>query len=451
MQTPSHSIASAARAPGRRRFLLASLLASLLAGTGLFATPSHAQTSVDAAPRGTAIVIGGALKYDNDAVWKRIVDEAGGPGARFAVFATAAANPERSAGQIIEALQRQGARAEHIPVAPRLAGSDVATAVRDPALLAKVNAAQGVFFSGGAQELIVDSLQPGGQPTPMLDAIWSLYRRGGVVAGTSAGAAIMSSTMFRDAQDSLKVLKGQLRRGQEVDRGLGFVGPHLFIDQHFLKRGRIGRLLPLMQAEGYRLGLGVEENSAAVIKGEALEVIGARGVLLVDLSEARRDARLPAFNIRGVRLSFLDRGDRHHLGRGETTPSAAKRAGLKIDPRAPDFKPFVTQQPFLMDMLGDNTIANAMAQLIDSPFPEVLGLAFAGPRPVPASASAASATGSEPDSELGFEFRLYKGPDSLAWFTGALGGEDYTVLNLRLDVLPVRVQQPFYKPISPMP
>ncbi|MCV2363900.1 cyanophycinase [Paucibacter sp. DJ1R-11] len=449
MQTPSHSIALGPRAPGRRRFLLASLLAS----AGLFAMPghAHAQTSVETAPRGTAIVIGGALKYDNDAVWKRIVDEAGGPGARFAVFATAAANPERSAGQIIEALQRQGARAEHIPVAPRLAGSDVTASVRDPALLAKVNAAQGVFFSGGAQELIVDSLQPGGQPTPMLDAIWSLYRRGGVVAGSSAGAAIMSSTMFRDAQDSLKVLKGQLRRGQEVDRGLGFVGPHLFIDQHFLKRGRIGRLLPLMQAEGYRLGLGVEENSAAVIKGESLEVIGARGVLLVDLSEASRDARLPAFNIRGVRLSFLDRGDRHHLGSGETTPSAAKRAGHKIDPRAPNFKPFFTQQPFLMDMLGDNTIANAMAQLIDSPFPDLLGLAFAGPRSVPASASAASATGSEPDSELGFEFRLYKGPDSLAWFTGTMGGEDYTVLNLRLDVLPVRVQQPFYKAISPIP
>jgi len=438
MQTPSHSTAFGARAPGRRRFLLASLLAS----AGLFAAPSHAQAqpATDAAPRGTAIVIGGALKVDNDAVWKRIVEEAGGPGARFAVFATAAANPARSAQQIVDALQRHGALAEPIPVAPRLAGSDVAAAVRDPALLAKVAAAQGVFFSGGAQELIVDSLQPGGQPTPMLEAIWSLYRRGGVVAGTSAGAAIMSSTMFRDAQDSLKVLKGQMRRGQELDRGLGFVGPKLFVDQHFLKRGRIGRLLPLMQAEGYQLGLGVEENSAAIVKGEEIEVIGARGVLLVDLSQASHDARLPAFNIRRARLSYLERGDRHHLGSGESTPSAAKRAGLRIDPRAPDFKPFFKNQPFYMDMLGDNTIALAMAQLIDSPHQELLGLAFdGGDRP-----------GTAP-SDLGFEFRLHKGPDSLAWFTGALGGEDYSVFRLYLDVQPVQIQRPLYRAMTPAP
>ncbi|MCV2358833.1 cyanophycinase [Paucibacter sp. TC2R-5] len=401
---------------------------------------SSAQANPVASPvnlPGTAIIIGGALKYDNDAVWKRIVDAAGGPGARFAVFATAAANPERSAAQIVNALNAQGARAEAIPVAPRLQGAELQANLNDPALLAKVAAAQGVFFSGGAQELIVDTLQPGGEPTEMLKAIWSVFKRGGVVAGTSAGAAIMSTTMFRDAQDALQVMKGDLRRGKEIDRGLGFVGPNLFIDQHFLKRGRIGRMLPLMQAEGYKLGLGVEENSAALLRGDELEVLGAKGVLLVDLSQASSTPKPAGFNIRNAQLSFLDRGDRHNFTSGLTTPSAAKLAGHAIDPAAAGFKPFFSNQPFFLDILGDTTILNAMSHLLDSPHAELLGVAFNG-----------SSKSMDAQADLGFEFRLHKGEGSRGWFSGAMGGEDYTVLRLRLDVLPVLIKRPFYTPIG---
>jgi cyanophycinase len=385
---------------------------------------------------GTAIIIGGALKYDNDAVWKRIVDAAGGPGARFAVFATAAANPERSAAQIIAALNAQGARAEAIPVAPRLQGVNLQASLNDPALLAKVAGAQGVFFSGGAQELIVDTLQPGGEPTAMLKAIWALFNRGGVIAGTSAGAAIMSTTMFRDAQDALQVMKGHLRRGKEIDRGLGFVGHNLFVDQHFLKRGRIGRMLPLMQAEGYKLGLGVEENSAALLRGDEMEVIGAKGVLLVDLGQASTEPKLAGFNIRDAQLSYLDRGDRHNFSTGLTTASAEKLAGHLVDHKAAGFKPYFSNQPFFLDILGDTTIVNAMSHLLDSPHAELLGVAFNG---------GGQSTDSQRD--LGFEFRLHKGEGSRGWFSGAMGGEDYTVLRLRLDVRPVVIKRPLYTPL----
>lgn len=400
-------------------------------------TSAAAQPTTAPAPRpGVAIVIGGALKFDNDAVWQRIVDEAGGRGARFAVFATAAANPERSAGQIIEALSRHGALAEHIPVAPRLKGVDLQKNLNDPALIAKVRAAQGVYFSGGAQELIASTLQPGGQRSEMLSAIWEVLNRGGVVAGSSAGAAIMSTTMFRDAQDSLQVLKGQLREGREMSAGLGFVGPALFIDQHFLKRGRIGRMLPLMQAKGYALGLGVEENSAAIVRGHEIEVLGGKGALLVDLSQATSDPKLGAFNIRNAQLSYLDRGDRHDFRTGLTTPSPQKLASPPIDPNASDFKPFFRNDPFFLDILGDSTIVGAMANLIDSARSELLGLAFNGK---PAA--------DDPLPDLGFEFRLYKGEGSAGWFTGAFGGEDYTVVRLRLDVLPVTIKRPLYTPL----
>lgn len=396
--------------------------------------------AVSEAPRGggTAVAIGGALKLDNDAVWQRLVDLAGGKGARFAVFATAAGNPERSAAQIVDALNRRGAVAEAIPVAPRLKGIDVHAAARDPALVARVLAAQGVYFTGGAQERITAALfDEAGRPTPVLDAIWQVYRRGGVVAGSSAGAAVMSTTMFRDAQDVLEVLKlgpAGLREGKEIDRGLGFVGSGVFVDQHFLKRGRFGRMLPVMQRAGYKLGIGVDENTAAVFQGNTVEVVGYKGVLVADLTDATTDTSVPGFNLRNARLSYLDRGDRYDLETRRTTPSPEKLREPPIDPNAPGFKPYFTRDAFHADVLGDTTVSNLMANLIDNAQREVIGLAFGGP--------------ASTRPELGFEFRFRKGTDSLGYYTGAFGGEDYTVINILLDVTPVLLNQPLYRPLT---
>ena len=95
-------------------------------------------------------------------------------------------------------------------------------------------------------------------------------------------------------------------------------------------------------------------------------------------------------------------------------------------------------------MLGDTTIVNAMGNLIDNRDSEAYGLAFDGRalRPgAPVQPPEARAT-------LGFEFRLYRGPDSRGWFTGAFGGEDYTAVNLYLDVTPIEMAQPLYQPLT---
>jgi len=276
-------------------------------------------------------------------------------------------------------------------------------------------------------------LQPGGQSTPMLEAIWDVYRKGGVVVGTSAGAAIMSTVMFRDAPSVINILKGRFVDGKQVDRGLGFVGPNLFVDQHFLKRGRFGRMIPLMMAKGYKIGLGVDENTAAIIRGDEIEVIGDRGALVVDLTEARTDPSLGAFNVQGARLSYLEHGDRYHVRARATTPSAPKLRGELHDAESPSFKPYYTDDVFHLDMLGDSTISNAMSRLIDSARKEVKGLAFdVLPR------------ANDPLAELGFLFRLYKGSDSLGWSTEEFGGEQFTVANLYLDISPVRLPMPLY-------
>ena len=390
---------------------------------------------VPAARAQTAVAIGGALKYDNDAVWQRLVALAGGTGSKWVVLATAAGDPEKSARPIIDALQQRGAVAEHLPVAPRLKGSDYRAAARDPALVAKVRAARGIYFAGGAQERITQALlDEAGQPTPVLAAIWEVYRAGGVVAGSSAGAAIMSTTMFRDAQDVLSVMKFGMKDGKEIDRGLGFVGAGVFVDQHFLKRGRIGRMLPLMLQKGYTLGVGVDENTAAIFRGDTVEIVGYKGALVADLSSATTDAAIPEFNLRGARLSYLDRGDRYDLKTRVATPSREKLNDLKVDPNAADFKPYFTTDAFYPDVLGDTTVVNVMANLIDNKQTEVIGLAFG------------NFAGEKPG--LGFEFRFRKGPQSLGYYSGAFGGEDYSVMNILLDVVPVTMTRPLYRPVA---
>jgi len=423
-------------------------LAALLLGAAALAQPPAKPTVVTSTPspvpakppqpeehaiKGAAVAIGGALKSDNDEVWGRIVQLAGGRGARFVVFGTASEDPESSAKQAVELLQRRGAVAEALPVAPKFGWVDLDKVVRDRALIAKVRAARGVFFTGGLQERIVDVLQPGGEVTPMLEAIWEVYRKGGVVAGTSAGAAIMSKVMFRDAPSVINVLKGQLADGQQLDRGLGFVGPEVFVDQHFLKRGRFGRLIPAMMAKGYKLGLGVDENTAAIFKGDEVEIIGASGALFVDLSEASSDPEHKAFNVRNARLAYVEDGDRIDLKARAVVPAPVKLRGQRLEPASGDFKPYHLEPRFQLDMLGDQTIANAMRFLIDSNQSEASGLSF---DVLPKAG--------DPLAELGFLFRLYKAPDSVGWSTDAFGGEQYTVINLRLDITPVRLPQPLF-------
>jgi cyanophycinase len=420
----------------RRRLLVLAGLGGLALGSALAQVPVAGSPQV--APKGYAVVIGGALKADNDDVWARLVALSGGKGARWVVFGTASEYPDKTARRIGDLLEARGAVAESLPVAPQLKWVDLDKAVRDPALLETVRNASGIFFSGGAQERIVDTFAPGGRPTPMLNAIWEVYQRGGVVAGTSAGAAIMSTVMFRDALSVMNVMKGQLRDGKEVDRGLGFVGPNLFVDQHFLKRGRFGRMIPLMLAKGYKLGLGVDENSAAIVQGDQIEIIGAKGGLLVDLREVKTDAANPALNATGIRLSYLDRGDRYDLGQHRVLPSDRKLRGGKIDPAAPDYKPEFSTDPFYTDMLGDTTISNAMAFLIDSNQPELRGLAF--------DPKASIKDPKDPKADLGFSFRLYKGPGSLGWYSDELGADEYTVFSLYLDIAPVRMSRPLFSP-----
>jgi cyanophycinase len=400
------------------RFALRVALAAALLAS---ASPRAAEVTH---PRGSLVIIGGALRPDNAPVWERIVQLAGGKGARIAVFASASATPERTGKNLVARLNKYGANAFFVPVAVKLEGLDYQAAAEDPELAAAVRSAGGAFFAGGDQSRITRALRrPDGSNSAVLEALWQMYRSGGVIAGTSAGAAIMSSTMFGDPKTVLATLKLGVVEGSEITPGLGFIGDDVFVDQHLLVRGRFARMLPAMLKKGYKLGLGIDENTAMVVSSNRdVEVVGYKGALLVDLAGAT--AQEGAFNVSNVRLSYLDNGDRFNIATHAFTPSPDKADG-KLDPA----KPYYKEALFSADILGNSTVVDLMGKLIDSDQPEAIGLTLGSPN------------GVQPD--LGFEFRFSRTGESVGYQSAST--EAYSVYNVRLDIRPILIRRPLYQ------
>ena len=381
--------------------------------------------AAEVAPQGSLVIIGGALRADNAVVWQRVVQLAGGAGARIAVLPCAAANPERSGANLAAYLNRYGAAAFVVPVSVKLKDRDYRRDADDETLARSIREAGGVYFSGGDQALITQALvRPDGSRSAVLEAIWEVYRRGGVIAGSSAGAAIMSNTMYYNAKTVFGTMSQGVNDGRELAPGLGFVGKDVFVDQHMLARGRFARMLPAMLKKGYKLGLGIDENTAMVINAaREIEVLGYQGALLLDLSQAATESGKD-FNVSNVRISYLDRGDRYNLLTRQFTPSADKVEG-KVDPQ----KPYLKELVYSADILGHNAVLVMMEKLIDNAQTEAIGIATAAP--------------GEPRQDLGFEFRFSRLADSVGYASATSDG--YSILNLRLDVRPLQITRPWYK------
>jgi len=387
----------------------------------------------EAPPRGSLVIIGGSERFNHREYWDEIVELAGGPGARIAVFPTASGDPVKKGGWVISALNKAGADAFLVPVAWKTLTMTPQVAVSDPDLVAQVREATGIFLIGGEQDKIVKALfTPEGEHTLMLDAMWEVYRKGGVIAGTSAGAAVMSRVMFRDAESVLETMVKGVRWGKEIDRGLGFLDGEWFVDQHLFVRGRFARTLVAMQNQGFKYGIGVDENSAVIVtKGKDVRVIGYKGALVLDLSRAEHDPNLGQFNIKNARLTYLDRGDRFDLKTMEVKPAQEKLDDEKLDPNSPEYRPGLRRPLFYNDILSNTTVIDLMGTLMESVSPVATGLAFDG-----------HAARKHPVD--GFEFKFSRDNDSVAWYTETYGGDDYTVVNIRLDIRPIKIEGPLY-------
>jgi cyanophycinase len=239
--------------------------------------------------------------------------------------------------------------------------------------------------------------------------------------------------MYRDAESVLGTLLNGVELGRELDKGFGFLDEDWFVEQHCLVRGRFARAIVAMHSQSIRYGMGVDENTAVVVKrGRDAYVIGYKGALILDLSKTETNEELTQFNLQNVRLTYLDRGDRIDLQTLEVTPAPEKLADQLLDPKSPEFKPFNHRRLFFNDILGNTTVADLMGKLMENQHAEAIGLAFDGEEATRRSVD-------------GFEFRFIRDEESVGWYTEIFGGDDYTVVNIRLDIRPIRIHGPLFE------
>ena len=298
-------------------------LLPLLLALASQATPMAAQDP------GRLVIIGGGLSGANEAVYRAVLDGVA-DGEPLCVIPTASATPARSMTGQVGRFDEHGGAGTAVGV---LLSVDEPDAAHDPEVVARLSACGGFYFTGGVQSRITRLLRPDGVSTPALDAIRARHRAGALVAGSSAGAAIMSDPMIAGGSSARALDGGVIGGGVSVGPGLGFFTG--LTDQHFLARGRIGRLLvAVLQLDGARLGFGIDENTALVVDGERASVVGASGVVVVDGREARRDA--DGHGGTGLRVTLLGAGDVLDLSTGRVAWDPAKQPlPVSSDPIAP--------------------------------------------------------------------------------------------------------------------
>ena len=266
------------------------------------------------------MIIGGAEdKLRKRTILKEFVAACGGADARIAVIPTASSLGHEVV-DVYDALFRRLGAGEVVAVRPQSREE-----AHDPDLVKAIDEATGVFMTGGNQ-LKLSSIICG---TPVGDAIVAAHERGAVVAGTSAGASIQSSHMVAFGVGGAT----PKQRMTQVAAGLGLVDSAV-IDQHFDQRNRYGRLLMIVAQSPQLLGIGVDEDTCAVVTRrdddhEMLEVIGRGAVTIFDpasiVSNAYEAKRSTPLLASGVILHVLPAGSR--VRPDDTDPGAAASDG----------------------------------------------------------------------------------------------------------------------------
>ena len=222
----------------------------------------------ESCPRGTLVLIGGACSPHGHAL-RAFLDLVGArSGGKIVGLTTASSEPELAAQEWLTKFRMVGAFQVEIPAFDR------ANTALDRRIAGMIRDANGVFLGGGDQVKLVAALS--GTKTGC--AIQELYCSGGVICGTSAGAAALTElTMAGGEVDE----EGNLVE-QYLGPGLGLLGHDAIIDTHFSQRRRLQRLFLVVASNRQLFGIGIDEDTALIVRGDRGEVIGAGGVTFVD-------------------------------------------------------------------------------------------------------------------------------------------------------------------------
>jgi cyanophycinase len=253
---------------------------------------------------GPLVIIGGAEDREGDClVLREFVRAAGGVDAHIAVMTAATTAPREVGDDYVRIFERLGASRVEVVYTERREDSD-----REETL-AKVKEATGIFFTGGDQSRIVDFIKD----TPLDKLIHNRHREGVVIGGTSAGAAMMPDEMIVGGAS----VSNPSVDAVEMGPGMAFL-PGIVIDQHFAQRGRLGRLLAALVLQPAVLGMGIDEDTAIIVRGDEFEVVGSGAITVVDETTATHNnldglLKDEPIALCDVKLHILPQGYRFNL------------------------------------------------------------------------------------------------------------------------------------------
>jgi len=269
-------------------------------------------------PKGILIPVGGnedkgvevseihSLEFISEGILFQIVEESGGPDGLFVIVPTASSIPDQVAEIYIAAFEKLGCHNIHI------LNIRTKEEAASPAHLQIVEKANCVMFSGGDQSRITDAIHD----TPMHRILADRYMNevGFVIAGTSAGAMVMSQEMIAGGSAVESFIKGAVK----MYYGFGLL-PNVMIDTHFIRRGRFGRLSEAIAIHPCLIGIGLAEDTGLIIKrGNEMEIIGSGMVIIFDGTKVGHNnhnilEKGTPLTISDIRVHVLSSGDKFFL------------------------------------------------------------------------------------------------------------------------------------------
>jgi len=254
--------------------------------------------------KGKLVIIGGRQVTS---IVKKYVELAGGSNAKIIIIPNAGADPVENSELQKKEFAELGAASDYLLFTKETADAD--------SNLKKLDGITGVFFLGGDQAILARDMLG----TKLLDKIYKFYDNGGLVGGSSAGAAIMSEVMItgnelvnKDSTVSFVTIeKGNV----ETIRGFGFLKT-VIIDQHFLKRKRHNRTIAALIEHPELIGVAIDESTAIIVYADdTFEVIGDSQVLVYDPTKSKniREDESGNLGISNMKLHVLIKGDRFNL------------------------------------------------------------------------------------------------------------------------------------------
>lgn len=266
------------------------------------------------APKGTLLIIGGHEDKDDGKIILRRVAQLTGSGKL--VIATLASEEPREVWETYEPLMRRlgVSHVHHLQIEER---GDCST-VR---AMRTLEDATCVFFTGGDQLRITSTIGD----TPVYSRTFEIFLNGGTIAGTSAGASVMSETMMVGGNGEKS---HRIGASLQLAPGFGFARD-MVIDQHFSERGRVSRLLGVLAQNPRILGIGIDEDTAIELQGgRQFDVLGSGAVTVLDgrtvgMSNVAEEAVDRTMSLFGVTLHVLSQGDRFDLLAREPETRAA--------------------------------------------------------------------------------------------------------------------------------